>query len=69
MGYPPVQGGLLRVEVGQQVEANLRLRAARYWPVEMPVANCGGGPGELGMGVGVQVRGADGAEYALGYDG
>ena len=71
VGYPPVELPAMQVGVGQRVEANVRLRAARYFPVEMPVANCGGsGPADgRGFGVGVQVRGADGAVYALGYDG
>ncbi len=69
VGYPPVQLPAMRVSVGQQVEADVLLRAARYYTVEMPVANCGGGPDSRGVGVGVQVRRVDGAEFALGYDG
>ncbi len=75
-GYPPVRypgtgaGGAegMRLAAGQEVRVDLRLRAERYFAVEVPVANCGAGAG--GGGVAVQVETAAGTDSGmqLGYD-
>ena len=72
MGYPPARSseggdtaaGALQVRAGETVQANLDLRAAPYYRVEIAVE---GGPPAQGFGV--EVRAADGSTgFSLGFN-